>query len=98
MLDVAARRILFSKTERFFLKNQAYPFVLTKKSQHSDDTSDYEVPEDYESQTSLYLQKIISGVKVKYKDNKPDHSTDSNEAPFEQQPGMIQFDQQPGMI
>ena len=63
MIGKIRQRILFTKTERYLLRHQAKPFVLHSKHQESSDTSDYELPKEFVSEQSLYLHKILKGVR-----------------------------------
>ena len=63
MIGKIRQRILFTKPERYLLRHQAKPFVLNRDCKVSSDTSDYDPPREFVNEHSLYLHKILKGVR-----------------------------------
>ena len=64
MLTHITRKILFTKTERLFMRNQRDPFVLARNHSHSDDSEffdsdEFDMVEEETQQFKTLMQRVI---------------------------------------
>ena len=61
MINEVTRRLLFTKLERYLMRQQQRPFTLSSKKVKSSDTSDFD-PLDYVNETTDYQVTLLRGV------------------------------------
>ena len=61
MIDSVKTKLLFTKVERYLLRHQSNPFVLTTHQHQVSDSSDFDIKDVVHNQ-SLYIDSLLHGV------------------------------------
>ncbi len=73
MIDKIQRKTLFTQADRYLMKHQAPPFVLTPRHSQSSDTSDFQFVSNIQS--SPFQQTLLQGIVIHHRSKQQDERT-----------------------